>query len=78
VTPSPPDRLAGRLRRKPVLAGGLCALIVLLLCWPFVREPPLGLQEIYLHLVGTWCAAILLSWWLSRGLAPGRDERGPP
>ncbi len=78
MKPSPPDRLAGGLRRKPVLAGGLAAFVVLLLCWPFVREPPLGLRETYLHLFGSWCAAILLSWWLSRGLASNEDKRAPP
>jgi hypothetical protein len=57
-----------RLRRNPVLAGGLSALAVLLLCWPFVREPPLGLRDAYLHLFAAWTGLILISWWVSRGL----------
>ncbi len=66
-------RLPG-LRRNPVLAGGLAVVTALLICWPFVREPPLGLRDAYIHLFAVWSVVILLSVWLSRGLAD--DERG--
>ena len=62
------------LRRNPVLAGGLAALAALLICWPFVRDPPLGLRDAYVHLFAVWSVVILVSVWLSRGLAD--DERG--
>lgn len=78
MTTPPPDRRAGRLRRNPVLGAGLGILVVLVLAWPFVREPPLGLLETYLCLFATWAGAILLSAWLSRGVAGGKHARGPP
>lgn len=62
------------LRRNPVLAGGLTVLTALLICWPFVRDPPLGLRDAYVHLFAVWSVVILVSVWLSRGLAD--DERG--
>lgn len=75
------ERSTHRLRRNPILAIGTIVLIVLLLCWPFVREPPLDLRETYIHLFGAWSTAILVSWWWSRGLAQsersdvGREQR---
>lgn len=57
-----------------MLAGGLAALTALLICWPFVRDPPLGLRDAYVHLFAVWSVVILVSVWLSRGLAD--DERG--
>ena len=68
------DRFPRRLRRNPVLASGMMILLLLAICWPFVRQPALDLRETYFHLFGLWSALIALSWWLSRGLARGDEE----
>ncbi len=72
-----PGRRAGPLRHTPVLAAALSVTAVLLLCWPFVRDPPLDLRDAYLHLFGAWAALIAVAWWLSRGVPHGgaRQER---
>jgi hypothetical protein len=75
MTPAPSKAPARPLRRNPMLAGGVSVLVLLLLCWPFVRDPPLGLRDTYVHLFGAWVAVILFACWLSRGL--GSSATGP-
>lgn len=62
-----------RLWPHPVLAGALGVIALLLFCWPFVSVPRPSLPDAYLHMFGSWIAAIALLWWISRGF--GRGER---
>ncbi len=64
-----------RLWRHPVFAGALGVLAVLLFCWPFARVPPLSLWLAYLHMFGSWTAAIALLWWISRGFGREPEAR---
>jgi len=52
----------------------MVVVVVLLLCWPFVCDPPLDLRDTYFHLFGAWSAAIVLSWWLSRGIVDAQQS----
>jgi hypothetical protein len=69
------DARPGRLWPHPVLAAALGAVALLLFCWPFVRVPRPTLPAAFLHMFGSWTAAIGLLWWISRGF--GRGSGGP-
>lgn len=54
-----------------IVVGGL-----LLLTWPFVRTPLLGLGGSYAHLLGAWAAVIVALAVLSRALDGSGKARG--
>jgi hypothetical protein len=51
----------------------LVALATLIFCWPFVRTPPLGLLETYLHLLAAWAVVVAATLATARSLG-----RHPP
>jgi hypothetical protein len=61
-----PPGLSGR-----AWSAALVALGVLLFTWPFVRTPPLGLVDSYLHLLGAWAALIAATAATARALRRG-------
>ncbi len=67
-------------RERQLRAGAWALLIavsgLLLLSWPFVRTPPLGIGASYVHLLGAWCAIVVALALLSRRLGRGARARG--
>lgn len=68
---APPSRLRAAAVTLTV-AGAL------VLTWPLVRSPRLGVVEAFLHVLAAWAALILALGLLSRALAErtGGDDRG--
>ncbi len=69
------DPRSARLWPHPVLAAVLGTVALLLFCWPFVRVPRPTLPAAYLHMFGSWAAAIAVLWWISRGFGHGPGGR---
>ncbi len=65
-----------RWRRQRVWAASILVAGILLFAWPFVRTPPLGLGQTYLHLLGAWALVIAALAAMSRSLGGGGGEGG--
>jgi hypothetical protein len=67
----------GRVLRQRAFAGWFLVAGVLVLAWPFVREPRFHLLPAFFHLVVAWGAIVLGLAAMARALACGdRDARG--
>ena len=82
--PRPDDPPAPRARSGRLLAafGGsaapsaVCALALLLFCWPFVRQPALPIGAACAHLLGSWAVIVAALALLARARAsPGGEDR---
>ncbi len=62
-----------RWRRQRVWAASILVVGLLLFTWPFVRTPPLGLGQTYVHLLWSWALVIAGLAAMARSLAGGRD-----
>jgi hypothetical protein len=69
---APPDR---RRRLQP-WAASIVALGLLLLAWPFLRTPLLGIGLSYAHLLGAWALIIGALALLARAIGRGLPARG--
>ena len=62
--------------RQRAFAGGFLVTGVLVLAWPFVREPRFHLLPAFFHLIVAWGAIVLGLATMARALACGdRDAR---
>lgn len=65
-----------RWRRQRVWAACVFVVGLLLFTWPYVRTPPLGIGQTYVHLLWSWAFVIAGLAGMARSLAgPHGGER---
>jgi hypothetical protein len=65
-----------RRSRRAAWAWSLVALGLLLITWPFLRTPLLGIGPSYGHVLGAWALIVVALALLSRAIGRDRGERG--
>jgi hypothetical protein len=60
--------------RAPLFGGALAIVGFLVLLWPFVSSPAIGIGEAYLFMFGAWASVIVLLAAMARALRPARPR----
>jgi hypothetical protein len=66
-----------RLARDPLFGGAIAIFAALVLCWPLVSSPSIGVAAAGVYFYGAWAALIALLVGIARALRPAsRRPRG--